>query len=79
MKIFYFWCEHEARTLELISGSYDQSEMNFINLQYTFYINEVTDEWYVLRGENTDDNNSHFKYVVLKHKSEFFRSSASSM
>jgi hypothetical protein len=68
----HFWFEYQAKVLDVIQGSYDHTEINFINLQHTYYIDEVTEEWYVLLTKNKGYNNSNFEYVVLKHESKYF-------
>ena len=70
---FYFWFAYKAKVLEIVAGNYDKPEINFLNLQHTYFIDEVTQKWYVLLGENTGYNKAKFGYVVLKHESGYLR------
>src|SRR5690606_25425038 len=44
----HFWYRYRARVREVVSGSYDQTEIEFANLQHAEYIPAVTRDCYIV-------------------------------
>lgn len=45
---FHFWWRYRGRVKEVVSGSWEQSEIEFAHLQHAQYINKVTKDCYVV-------------------------------
>jgi hypothetical protein len=73
---FHFWFKYEAEVLDVVEGEFSASEISFAALHHTYYIEEVTDEWYILIEKFNEEDSLELgvQYRVIEHDSRAFHS-----
>ena len=68
------WFVYEADVLEVLSGKFDDSKISFANMQHSYYVDEYTNEWYLLINKFDDLSSIEklkTKYYVVQQESRF--------
>ncbi|MBF7074626.1 hypothetical protein ISG33_14565 [Glaciecola sp. MH2013] len=68
------WFVYEADVLEVLHGKYDDSKISFANMQHSYYVDEYTNEWYLLLQQFEDLSSVeklNTKYYVIQQESKF--------
>ncbi len=68
------WFVYEANVLDVLSGEFNEQEITFANMQHSYYVDEYTQNWYVLLREFDEQSTIdklRVRYYVIQHESTF--------
>jgi hypothetical protein len=68
------WFVYEANVLDVLSGEFNEQEIAFANMQHSYYIDEYTQNWYVLLREFDEQSTIdklRVRYYAIQHESTF--------